>query len=147
MDDTYHALEKRWAEGDEGVLPRLNHARERIGLRPFVRVVQPGKLCSTYNLEAEDLGPLELAEEERQRLVECGHERSWPALMQRLQDRMGAHDTIRQYRAQWVGEFAEGTHVVVSIKAADNGHMPEGFVPEGPMFMVLQAAGIERPSE
>lgn len=125
------------------VLPQLNHLRVRAGSRPYVRILEPRKLCSTFDLEAHHLDALGLDEAERAVVLERAHERAWPPAIRTLNDRLEARETLLTYRVVWVGSFE--AQCLVQVLANDNQELPEGFVPTEDFYIVFQAEGVEEP--
>lgn len=110
---------------------------------PQVKVTDIGELFSTYNFSSEEKQQLnsqiknaELVNE----ILTYAKEDAWPDAINTLDERLKVRPTMLKYNFYKVA--TAGSKTVVAVPADKNKHMPSGFVPQGPMYMVFASKAV-----
>ncbi len=103
-----------------------------------VTVTDLGEMYSTYNLtksEKEEilsqLNNKALLDE----IIRYSKESTWPDAVNTLDERIAGRTTMLKYHFYKVAIF--GNKTIVSVPKEKNTHMPAGFIPTGPMYIIF----------
>jgi len=108
-----------------------------------VKITDIGELFSTYNFSSEEKQQLnnqiknaDLVNE----IITYAKEDAWPDAINTLDERLKVRPTMLKYNFYKVA--TAGTKTIVVVPADKNKHMPSGFVPKGPMYMVFASKAV-----
>lgn len=109
-----------------------------------VTVTDLGEMYSTYNLskseKEEILGQLNnkaLLDE----IIRYSKESTWPDAVNSLDERIAVRTTMLKYHFYKVATF--GNKTIVSVPKEKNTHMPAGFIPTGPMYIIFVSTVVK----
>ena len=110
---------------------------------PGVTISDIGDLYSTYNLssqEKQQLGNQLKNQSLIDEIVTFSKESQWPDGVNTLEKRLKVRATLAKYNFFKVASI--GTKTIVSIPAEKNRHMPQGFIPAKPMYMIFASSVV-----
>jgi hypothetical protein len=108
-----------------------------------VTIADMGEMYSTYNLsnaEKEELGRQLNNKSLVDEIARYSKENMWPDAVNTLDERLNNRNTMMQYHFYKVATL--GSKTIVTIPRNKNGHMPAGFIPTGPMYMVFASSVV-----
>jgi hypothetical protein len=103
-----------------------------------VTVSDISELYSTYKLtkpEQQQLANQVKSEALLNEITTYSNEAQWPDAVNSLQKRLQVRPSLMKYHFYKVATV--GTKTIVSVPAEKNRHMPQGFVPSSPMYMIF----------
>ncbi len=103
-----------------------------------VLIADLGELFSTYNMsgpEKEEVRAQLSNKDLLDEIINYSKESEWPVAINSLEKRLNMRSTIMKYRFYKVAQF--GNKTIISVPKDKNKHMPAGFVPSGPMYMIF----------
>jgi hypothetical protein len=109
-----------------------------------VTVSDIGEMYSTYNLsskEKTELGNQLTDQNLVDEVVMFCNEKKWPEAVNSLEKRLKVRQTIKNYTFYKVATI--GNKTIVSIPKEKNKKMPQGFVPDGPMYMIFASEVVK----
>lgn len=107
-------------------------------------VTDIGEMYSTYNMsssEKEELGRQLKNKSLVDEISRYSKESTWPDAVNTLDERLNKRTTMMKYHFYKVATI--GNKTIVSIPKDKNSHMPAGFIPNGPMYMIFSSAVIK----
>lgn len=110
-----------------------------------VTISDMGEMYSTYNIsnaEKEELGRQLTNKALVDEIVRYSKEATWPSAVNTLDERLSTRSTMAKYHFYKVATL--GSKTIVSIPKDKNGHMPAGFVPSTPMYMIFASSVVIR---
>lgn len=110
---------------------------------PGVTISDIGDLYSTYNLsnqEKQQLGNQLKSQSLLNEIVTYSKESQWPDAVNSLEKRLKVRATMAKYNFYKVASI--GNKTIVSVPAERNRHMPQGFVPSAPMYMIFASSVV-----
>lgn len=110
---------------------------------PGVTISDIGDLYSTYNLgsqEKQQLGNQLKNQSLLNEIVTYSKESQWPDAVNSLEKRLKVRATLAKYNFYKVASI--GTKTIVSVPVEKNRHMPQGFVPTSPMYMIFSSSVV-----
>ena len=102
-----------------------------------------GEMYSTYNLsesEKTEIRKHVSSEALLDEIMRYSKEVMWPEAVNTLDERLKVRATMMKYNFYKVVSF--GTKTIVSIPKEKNKHMPAGFIPDGPMFIIFASSVV-----
>jgi hypothetical protein len=103
-----------------------------------VLIADLGELFSTYNMngsEKEEVRNQLTNKDLLDEIITYSKEAEWPEAVNSLEKRLKVRSTIMKYHFYKVAQFGDKT--IISVPKEKNKHMPAGFIPAGPMYMVF----------
>lgn len=110
---------------------------------PQVMITDLGEMYSTYNLsesEKTEIRKQVSSEALLDEIMRYSKEVMWPEAINTLDERLKVRATMMKYNFYKVASF--GTKTIVSIPKEKNKHMPAGFIPDGPMFIIFASSVV-----
>lgn len=108
-----------------------------------VLITDLGEMYSTYNFsnsEKEELGRQLNNKALVDEITRYSKENTWPDAVNTLDERLNSRATMSKYHFYKVAVL--GNKTIVSIPKDKNGHMPAGFRPNGPMYMIFASSVV-----
>ncbi|MBK8088997.1 MAG: hypothetical protein IPK31_14245 [Chitinophagaceae bacterium] len=108
-----------------------------------VLITDLGEMYSTYNFsssEKEELGRQLNNKALIDEITRYSKENTWPDAINTLDERLNSRSTMMKYHFYKVATL--GNKTIVSIPKDKNGHMPAGFRPNGPMYMIFASSVV-----
>lgn len=108
-----------------------------------VMITDLGEMYSTYNFnssEKEELGRQLNNKALVDEITRYSKESTWPDAVNTLDERLNSRTTMMKYHFYKVAVL--GSKTIVSIPKDKNGHMPAGFRPNGPMYMIFASSVV-----
>jgi len=108
-----------------------------------VLITDLGEMYSTYNFsssEKEELGRQLNNKALIDEITRYSKESTWPDAVNTLDERLNSRSTMMKYHFYKVAVL--GNKTIVSIPKDKNGHMPAGFRPNGPMYMIFASSVV-----
>ncbi|MEQ1798113.1 MAG: hypothetical protein ABL872_09180 [Lacibacter sp.] len=108
-----------------------------------VLITDLGEMYSTYNFsssEKEELGRQLNNKALIDEITRYSKESTWPDAVNTLDERLNSRTTMMKYHFYKVATL--GNKTIVSIPKDKNGHMPAGFRPNGPMYMIFASSVV-----
>lgn len=108
-----------------------------------VLITDLGEMYSTYNFsssEKEELGRQLNNKALIDEITRYSKESTWPDAVNTLDERLNSRSTMMKYHFYKVAVL--GNKTIVSIPKDMNGHMPAGFRPNGPMYMIFASSVV-----
>lgn len=110
---------------------------------PQVLITDLGEMYSTYNLsenEKTEIRNQVSSEALLDEIMRYSKEVMWPEAVNTLDERLKVRTTMMKYNFYKVASF--GTKTIVSVPKEKNKHMPAGFIPDGPMFIIFASSVV-----
>ncbi len=108
-----------------------------------VLITDLGEMYSTYNFsssEKEELGRQLNNKALVDEITRYSKENTWPDAVNTLDERLNSRNTMMKYHFYKVAVL--GNKTIVAIPKDKNGHMPAGYRPNGPMYMIFASSVV-----
>lgn len=109
-----------------------------------VTIRDMGEMYSTYNIsssEKEELSRQLKNQSLVDEIVRYSKESTWPSAVNTLDERLSNRSTMMKYHFFKVAKI--GNKTIVTIPQSENKHMPAGYVPNGPMYMIFASSVVK----
>jgi len=109
-----------------------------------VIITDIGEMYSTYNMsssEKEELGRQLNNKSLVDEISRYSKEGMWPDAVNTLDERLNNRSAMMKYHFYKIATL--GNKTIVSIPKEKNGHMAAGFIPNGPMYMVVASSVVK----
>lgn len=110
---------------------------------PQVIITDLGEMYSTYNLSENEKTEIRnqiSSEALLNEMMRYSKETMWPEAVNSLDERLKVRTTMMKYNFYKVASF--GNKTIVSVPKEKNKHMPAGFIPDGPMFIIFASSVV-----
>lgn len=110
---------------------------------PQVVITDLGEMYSTYNLSENEKTEIRnqiSSEALLDEIMRYSKETMWPEAVNTLDERLKVRTTMLKYNFYKVASF--GSKTIVSVPKEKNKHMPAGFIPDGPMFIIFASSVV-----
>lgn len=110
---------------------------------PQVMITDLGEMYSTYNLSENEKTEIRnqiSSEALLNEMMRYSKETMWPEAVNSLDERLKVRTTMMKYNFYKVASF--GNKTIVSVPKEKNKHMPAGFIPDGPMFIIFASSVV-----
>ncbi len=108
-----------------------------------VMIIDMGDMYSTYNMtnaEKEEVSRQLNNKALLDEIIRYSKETMWPDAVNTLDERLNSRVTMMKYRFYKVATL--GNKTIVTIPQNKNKHMPPGFIPGGPMYMIFVTTAV-----